>query len=710
MKKLFLLIGLALFLSGGIFAKKVELPEAREIAKNAYYDKLNRYYEPVKMNEVIISDHIILSENGDELIFVFNFTDFGFLLLAAEDAMVPVLGYNFEHPFNMSDHPDNLGYLLNDYKNNISHLRENKIAATPDIEARWDMWRNYSGYVPSDRSKDVEPLLTSTWNQDWPYNYYCPLDPSGPGGRAYVGCVATAMAQNMYYWRWPDQGEGDECYTPQNPAYGEQCADFGNTTYDWDGMIDNSDQKVNLPMALIGYHLAVAVHMDFGPDGSGAYSSWVPYAIKTYFKYSNTSAFVERQSTSWETWKGLMLNELEDAIPIYYSGFEPGAGGHAWNCDGYHSADDLFHFNFGWSGYYNGWYTIQNPGGFTSGHGYVKNFFPQDPSYPPFCQGQKELTNMTGTFEDGSGPQENYENNITCEWLINPQTEFDSVTDITLSFIILDTESNNDVITIYDGATTSDPVLETISGQTLPDPVTSTGNKILVVFETNGSTTASGWKAHYTTTQASWCSGLTTLTAQSGILDDGSGSFNYNNGTNCMWKLEPLHGADVTLTFTSFSTQEDTDVVKIYDGSNNQLLATISGEYTAGNLPDPVFAESGKLFITFQTDQVINAPGWTAEWNIGNVGLEEQTELFMDPELFPNPADDFLTVSFELDASQDIAIELVSLTGESLLRQQHSASAGRFLEKLPLDGFADGLYFLKITAGEKSMVNKIIIK
>ncbi len=144
--------------------------------------------------------------------------------------------------------------------------------------------------------------------------------------------------------------------------------------------------------------------------------------------------------------------------PVYYSGQSPD-GGHAFVCDGYHS-DGTFHMNYGWEGYGNGWFDISSPSGFEfySQQGIVRRIYPGDAAYPYGCSQGFETTNMVGSLADGSGPQENYDANANCSWLINPQTAQDSVSKIKLSFVFIDTEAD-DIITVYDGETTASPVL-----------------------------------------------------------------------------------------------------------------------------------------------------------------------------------------------------------------------------------------------------------
>jgi hypothetical protein len=462
-------------------------------------------------------------------------------------------------------------------------------------------------------------------------------------------------------------------------------------------------------MALIGFHAGVAVEMNYSPDGSGAYSSDVPYALRQYFGYSNTCIYKERSSYSLSTWKNMANDELNDDCPIYYSGFSAD-GGHAFVMDGFHYSDDMYHFNFGWSGYDNGWYLITNAGGYTSGQGMIVNFFPQDANYPYGCQPDFVSTNKAGSFVDGSGPMESYDPDANCSWLIDPQNENDSINNITLHFVTLDTETD-DIITIYDGATTDDPVLGTFSGTSTPgDNIVSTGNKMLITFVADGdAVTASGWKVEYSTSQTNWCTGLTTLTESSGTFDDGSADWYYTNGSNCMWKIEPQYATDITLQFTEFITEEDKDVVKIYDAGNNQLLTTLSGDYT-GNLPDPIFTESGKLFITFQSDGINNFPGFIADWSISNTGVNDYFNSFSDLSVFPNPADNKLNISFTLDESQAFDIKLMTITGEVVYTEHSQGFVGNYVNTIDLSEMAKGVYVLNLSNEKGATNKKVVIK
>jgi len=711
MKRLLLSLLLVSF-AGYMFAEKVDLPQATKVAKNAYYQKLNKFNEQTGFDALSISETFTINKNGDAVYYVFNFDNYGYIIISAEDNWHPVIAYSFEGQYQQDNQPENFASWMDTRAGNINYIRENKIEATNDIKADWDELININTSDPIAKygGKNVEPLLTSTWNQDSPYNHYCPLHPDGPGGRVYVGCVATAMTQIMYYWRYPNQGEGEHTYWCA--GFGYQTANFGEATYDWDAMVDNSDQEVNLEMAEVGFHAGVAVNMQYDWDGSGAYSDDVPYAMRTYFGYTNSIQYLQKSGYQWSAWNDMIQEELDENCPVYYSGRNTSDGGHAFVLDGSQSGDDTYHFNFGWSGSRNGWFDI------TSSTGYewyiqqamVRNFFPDDDAYPYGCTPSGEIDYVTGSLEDGSGPQEDYESNADCSWLLSPQTEEDSVTNINVNFVFMDTDAN-DVITFYDGNSSAALVIGTYSGSvTPPGIISTTGNELFITFETNGDgTTGPGWKLEFESVRPSWCSGLQALTDPTGTINDGSADFYYKESTNCMWQITPEWATDITLTFTEFNTEEIEDEVNIYDATNNQLLATLSGDHS-GDLPDPVYCENGEIFITFQANNIINGPGWTADWSIGNVTVDEQKESFSNLSIYPNPTENILNISFYLDKKQSFETKLISVTGEVVYSEKAESFLGNYSNTIDISNLTKGVYFLSLTNENESINKKVVVK
>jgi len=694
---------------GTLFAAKVELQDAGNYAVNAYYQKLNLYYETVNLEQVQIVETFNMKRNGESVYYIFNMENWGYIIISAEDVLNPVQAYSFDNHYVPDNHTDNFTGWLNGRAGAVTYARDNKIQATEEISAKWNALKDAGSLSLIKGGKSIEPLLTQTWNQDWPENYYMPLDPSGPGGRCLVGCVATAMSMIMDYWRYPLQGSGQK--THSFGGYPAITVNFGDTDYDWDAMLDNSDGAINLPMAEISMHAAVSVNMEWGPNSSGAYSEDVPPAMKNYFNYNPTCYLSSNQGIGWTTWKNYIEMDLDASCPLYFAGTDAqwGGSGHAFVCDGYNS-DEMYHFNFGWSGSGNGWFDITSPAGYQWYYNQriIRFLWPADDNYPYGCAPDYERTTLTGSFEDGSGPMEDYDQDASCSWLINPQTVQDSVEYINLEFVLLDTDIN-DIITIYDGPTTSDPVLGSYSGDMVPTGIVpSSGNQMLVTFETNGDGTVGlGWKVQYFSVQPEYCSSSpVALTAPTGTISDGSSDFWYNNTTNCMWQVMPAYASGVTLTFTAFETEETEDFLQVYDASNNQLL----GEFSGNTLPDPIHAESGELFLIWKTNGVITGPGWEAYWEADNVGIEEEFTVLNNLMVYPIPALESLTISFSTIDDQSFDIRLLSMTGKVIYEENTSQFTGDYLNTIDLGNYAKGIYFLNIT-GKKGIVNrKVVVK
>jgi hypothetical protein len=264
--------------------------------------------------------------------------------------------------------------MLESFEEQIAFARENGLRADETIATQWKrLTVPLEAFEKPDEVKSVSPLLVTLWDQDWPWNHYCPSDPSGPGGHVYAGCGAVAMAQVMKYWSHPVQGEGQNSY--YHPDYGTQSANFGATTYDWANMSNTNATSASKTLL---YHCGVAIYMDYGPNGSGAYPSDLVPAFENFFRYDNDANFKWKQYYASSTWENLVRTELDNGRPLVYIGY--GTGGHAFNLDGYQGTNH-FHFNWGWSGYYNGYYYLNDltPGGynFTNDQGGVFNLFPE---------------------------------------------------------------------------------------------------------------------------------------------------------------------------------------------------------------------------------------------------------------------------------------------------------------------------------------------
>ena len=295
----------------------------------------------------------------DNAFYVFTAGTKGFVIIAGDDAYRPVIGYSTENAFDANNIPPALADYLGGIAESINRLKaKGNATATPLVANEWESVLEHGRLISRFGGREGTYFCQTQWNQDYPYNYCCPADPNGSGGHAIVGCLATAMSQLMRFWASPIQGIGSHCY--YHDDYGQICADFGATTYDWDHMPNklnsNASEEEKLAVGTLCFHCGVTIDMGYGPDGSGGASGPIPGAMHTYFDYSDANIQLSRNDYETETWKRMVREQFDMGWPMYYGGCQDG-GCHAFVCDGYDDAD-MFHFNLGWGGGSDGWYLI----------------------------------------------------------------------------------------------------------------------------------------------------------------------------------------------------------------------------------------------------------------------------------------------------------------------------------------------------------------
>lgn len=271
--------------------------------------------------------------------YVFNATDgSAFVVVAGDDCVGEVLGYG-EGNIDMDNLPCGMRWLLDDYRRQMEYLY-----ATPTAQAQ----RQTRSEVT------VMPLLSCLWSQSEPYYNQCPLY---QGERSVTGCIATAMAQVMYYWKYPAKLPALSAYVTRSLRI--NVSSLPSTTLDWDNMIDSyagdyTVEQANAVAKLMRY-CGQSSRMDYSPNGSGAYV-YQQLQGMSMFGYGNQASQLERGDYTAEEWEALVLEDLIAGRPVLYSGNDPMAGGHAFVVDGYY--DGLFHLNWGWAGTGNGYFRL----------------------------------------------------------------------------------------------------------------------------------------------------------------------------------------------------------------------------------------------------------------------------------------------------------------------------------------------------------------
>ena len=356
MKKLFFLSLMALVFSGMLQAKPVDVETARSLGV-----KFMNVNTSVKSSEAELV-YTEVADNGMACFYVFSVYPKGFVIVSADDRMKPILGYSTESNFT-AHLPEGLMTFFDNYKAGFVQMVENDDVRSEQAIADWTRLAETGRLNDAKINRGVAPLLASIWNQTDLYNNMAPEDPSSVySGHCKSGCVANAMSQVMRYWEWPRHGQGGHGYdaNTQYGNYGWQYANFEDATYCFELMPDYLDfaspQEEVDATALLEYHAGVSVDMMYGPNASGAYSQDVGPAMQEYFRYSPDLDYRDKPNGSNTQWENQLRSNLDGGMPLYYASSGE-AGGHAYVLDGYDD-NNMFHLNWGWAGFDNGWYTI----------------------------------------------------------------------------------------------------------------------------------------------------------------------------------------------------------------------------------------------------------------------------------------------------------------------------------------------------------------
>lgn len=300
-------------------------------------------------------------------VYVFS-TDGRFVVTSADDRVRACLGYG-NGAIDPENLPCNVEAWLQGYADEIAAYLSTA-PETPAFEATVDRPQT----LTTQRAA-IAPLCSARWDQEAPFNNMCPIIGRK---RAMTGCAATAMAQVMKMHRHPQRGTGSNSYAYRGETY---SADFSQSEYLWDLMLDeylgasSGTDSQREAVAKLMYDCGVSLNMMFDTSASGAYDFVAPYALTTYFGYDPESILqIYRDGyLNQNDWDEAVYESLEQGCPVLYTG-QATSGGHSFVCDGY-SSSGLFHINWGWSGYCDGYFPLsalepagQGIGGFAGGY------------------------------------------------------------------------------------------------------------------------------------------------------------------------------------------------------------------------------------------------------------------------------------------------------------------------------------------------------
>ena len=345
MKQRIILSALLSVLTLTIHAADVSEQQARQIAAKMMAGCSDT---PHRASAAAPSLAYVADKGGSNNLYVFNNeAGEGFVIVSGSDqTTASVLGYSDKGHFDIKEAPENLKFLLAMYEEQIIAVRSKGTEANRRAPSSDEL-----GNVV------VEPLLKTTWNQAGPYNKYLTMEDAA------TGCVPTAMAQVMAYWKYPKQGRGSHAYNDSGNSY---YANFSSSVYDWDNMlngyagVDYSEAQANAVARLMA-DCGISIEAHYGGTfGTSASTYYVPIALVKYFGYSMNYKYLASWDYETQEWEDMMRAELDAKRPFLYSGsprsddYYPPVG-HTFVCDGY-TDNGYFHFNLGWEGRGNGWY------------------------------------------------------------------------------------------------------------------------------------------------------------------------------------------------------------------------------------------------------------------------------------------------------------------------------------------------------------------
>lgn len=360
MKHLFLLIFSFCCICGS--AQQISLEQATKVARNfADRTSLRSGGESLlrlayQEKEARTKSSQIHETSLDALYYVFNIGDKqGYVIVSGDYKCLPILAYSEQGEFNDALTPVNMKEWLGGYANQIRHVSVTTKTALPEIQQKWNAL--LTGTMPLKNTNEVL-MQTASWNQHAPYNNLCPE-------QSVSGCGATAMAIVMKYHLWPQYGKGTANYVSKTNQY-HLSADF-NVEYDWKNMPNTYFDAFNAPIytqeesqtvSELMQHCGISIFTDYTKNNS-TYAALddVKNALINNFDYSYGVEVLQRSVVSSSSqWEYDLRSELDNDSPVIYRGAKSNGDGHAFVCDGYN--DNFYHFNWGWGGLYNGWFTL----------------------------------------------------------------------------------------------------------------------------------------------------------------------------------------------------------------------------------------------------------------------------------------------------------------------------------------------------------------
>ena len=600
-------------------------------------------------------------------VYLFVGSEGGFVMLSADDCARPVIAYSLSNSIEPDALPVQLQTRMSAYSSHIAAAVQQRAPATAADADAWQQLASGALSKFGDEGDSVAPLIKTHWHQDKGYALFTPQHTP-------VGCAATAQGQMMRYWKYPAFGFGNQTYNC--PPYGAQSADFAHTLYDWEHMPDQvlltSPQEEQVAVSTLLYHVGVSLHMSYAVGGSAAaglvgqpgYAS-IDNSLQDYFYYSRKMRCIFKSNGYTDArWADSLKAELQLRHPIVYCGVAP-EGGHGFICDGYEYREGqiYFHFNFGWSGAGDGYYTTDD-----------------------ICP------NVSPTGEIGNA----YHFNQSNQALLGAVPDYGlHVSDSVLTY----TREGGDTQLLFASIDTSDSPwafhvdqpwvhvdthgVVKAGSLTITADANTTGaeRQAVLTFSQDGKSVAVNIVQTYYSPD-DYCQLTVEMESTRGGGWEGGAYLSFESLTGYVYSTATLSSGS-SQTVTVGVAPHDVNVVFHSGGGtdryiNYRVLNAYGEELVA---VEYAFMNGGTHFV---------------EWPCAHVGVDNPTLAEEQLKVWPNPAQDWLNV--EADHLQHV--ELLDACGRVLATGTGS--------RLSLSGLAAGVYYLRVLAEEGVAVKKIV--
>ncbi|WP_062059314.1 C10 family peptidase [Aquimarina longa] len=656
-----------------------------------------------------------INYKGITAYYLIEYNEGGFVIVSADDAAKPILGYSDENLLEVSDNNPAIISWMEQYKEYVyNQVLISRTSKSNDVSPEWKNLRQGS---LSGRRTEVIPFMNDIkYSQGAGWNKQCPEDTDGRDGHALVGCVATAMGQVLRYWEFPKTGSGSKTYS--HNKYGKLSVNFGETTYHWSRMSKEVPDEEN---AKLLYHCGVAVNMNYGANSSGAYTYSLQNILKKYFKYDQSARQIYKHSYNQSDWNAIMKREMEAKRPVLYSGRSSltKPAGHLFALDGYQVTEqgDYFHINWGWGGKSNGYFYLTEMITHNGEHNWIennsaiinlkpRNMAPVITSIPV----EEILINekyeyVIHTFDENDDALQ-IELSKGAEWLqiVSDRNGYKLIGTPTSEYIgkhvielkVKDaTLSNNQVFTIV------------VKGEGNPN------ESSVVDFETNDYSQAEFSFIN----NAKW--NLVQLNPDYGFSTK---SLKIRNDERTQLSIHKSFDKEMIIEFDyKVSSEKDYDfLIFRIDGEEknrwsgttdwSQVRYTVSAgnhvftwtyekDYSISNGEDCIWLDNIYFGETEKIARVV-------EKSFNNEDRKIVSTLFN----YPNPAQRETTINFYVAKKERVLVEILNANGtyhETIINRV--MDAGSYTEKLNVAELSEKLYFIRMTSSQKSQIAKLLI-